>query len=72
MVIRNVSGTTTFNEFLELIREDQKADPLDGLIFMASPVNLDHNDVVSWLSANMRMFVEERRLGRFTINKVAY
>ena len=72
MVRRTVAGSNTFSEFLELIPEDQKADLLDGVIFMASPENTEHNDLISWLNALLRPFVEERRLGRLTINKVAY
>ncbi len=66
------SGPYTFPEFLELVREDQKADLLDGVIYMASPENTDHNDMVSWLGAILRQFVEERHLGRVTINRVAF
>ena len=72
MVRRSPAGTTTFSEFLELIPEDQKADLLDGVIYLASPENADHNDILCWLTAVLRPFIEERELGRLTINKVAY
>jgi Uma2 family endonuclease len=57
---------------LELIREDQKADLLDGVIYLASPENADHNDLLCWLTVVLRLFIEEHKLGRLTINKVAY
>jgi Uma2 family endonuclease len=72
MVRRTPAGTTTFSDFLELIREDQKADLLDGLIYLASPENADHNDLLRWLTVVLDLFIEDRRLGRLTINKVAY
>ncbi len=72
MATRTRSGPYSFADFLELIREDQKADLLDGVICMASPENIDHNDLVSWLGTVLRQFVEERQLGKVTINRVAY
>jgi len=72
MVRRTPAGTTTFSDFLELIREDQKADLLDGVIYLASPENADHNDLLRWLTVVLDLFIEERKLGRLTINKVAY
>ena len=42
------------------------------MIRIASPENVDHNDLVSWLGAILRPFVEVRQLGRLTINRVAY
>lgn len=72
MIRRTHTGTTTFAEFLELVQEDQKADLLDGVIYLASPESTDHNDLLFWLGTVVRLFVEERRLGCLTINKVAY
>ncbi len=66
------TGPHTFADFMELIREDQKADLLDGVIYMASPENLDHNDVVSWMDRLIGLFLEKRPLGRLTVNRVAY
>src|SRR3990172_9509774 len=72
MVRRTPAGTTPFSDFLELIREDQKADLLDGVVHLASPENSEHNDLLRWLTVVLDLFIEERRLGRLTINKVAY
>lgn len=66
------SGTTTFADFLELVHEDQKADLIDGVIYMASPENLEHNDIVAWLDRVLGIYVRKQRLGRITVNKVAY
>jgi len=72
MIRRNITGSTTFGEFMELVQEDQKADLLEGVIYLASPENTDHNDLIRWLSLVMGMFIEARNPGRLTINKVAY
>ncbi len=72
MVRKSSIGTTTFSEFFDIISEEQKADLLDGVIHVASPENSDHNQLVCWLTIVLRQFVEERKLGRLTINKVAF
>lgn len=71
MVVRR-RGVYSFAEFLELVPADQKADLIDGVIYPMSPENLDHNDVVGWLYALLREYVGARRLGRVTLNRVAY
>jgi Uma2 family endonuclease len=72
MQTRSRCGPFTFADFLELIQEDQKADLIDGVIYMASPENVEHNDLVGWLSTLLRLFVEDRCPGKVTINRVAY
>ena len=72
MSIQPRAGTLTFGDFLELVREDQKADLLEGVIFMASPESIAHNDLVSWLTEILGPFVRQRGLGRLTVNKVAF
>lgn len=72
MVRRTHTGTTTFTEFLELVREDQKADLLDGVIYMASPESWDHNKLVRWLTLVLGSFIEARKLGELAINRVAF
>jgi len=72
MATQTRSGPYGFADFIELTQEDQKADLLDGVIYMASPENIDHNDLVFWLGNILRLFIEERGLGHLTINKVAY
>lgn len=39
----------TFDEFCELVEDGQKADLIDGAIYMASPDNTDANLVNGWL-----------------------
>ena len=72
MATHTRTGPYTFTEFLELIPEDQKADLIDGAIYMASPESLDHNKLVFWLGTILNLFIEHHGLGELTINKVAY
>jgi len=44
------TGPYTFDDFCEMVREDQKADLIDGVIYMASPENTEANDLFVWLS----------------------
>jgi Uma2 family endonuclease len=66
------SGPFTFDDFCTLIREDQKADLIDGMIYMASPESLDNNDLFMWLSGLLRDYVESKRLGRVFGSRVAF
>lgn len=72
MVRRHRVGAYRFAEFLELVHSDQKADLIDGVIYLASPENIEHNNLLFWLGTIMRQYVEERRLGMATVNKVAF
>lgn len=72
MIRRSPLGTITFEEFCDLVTEDQKADLLDGVIYLASPESIEHNKLLSWLHVVLMQFVEGRGLGHLTVNKVAY
>src|SRR6516165_10399680 len=66
------SGSVTFDEFCALVREDQKADLINGVIYMASPENTDANDLVGWLYWLISAVVEELDLGRVFFERVAF
>jgi Uma2 family endonuclease len=66
------TGTVTFEEFVELVGDGQKADLLDGVIYMASPDNVPANDLNAWLTALLRGYVDERDLGHVYVSRVAY
>lgn len=72
MMTRTRSGPFTFTDFLELVSEDQKADLIDGVIYMASPESIDHNRLLGWMHMILASYVEVRMLGGVTINRVAY
>ena len=69
---RRRTGEITFEEFCDLIREDQKADLINGVIYMASPENLDANDLFTWLLRLLGDFVEEEELGKVYGPRVAF
>jgi len=72
MTTRTRTGSVSFAEFLELVREDQKADLIDGVIYMASPESVGHNRLVGWLSRMLGTYVERKQLGEVLINRVAF
>ncbi len=72
MVLRQRTGIFTFADSVELVREDQKADLIDGVIYIASPESTDHNKLLTWLLTIMRAFVEDRSLGEIFVHKVAF
>ena len=41
----------TFDDFSAIVREDQKADLIDGVIHVASPDNVAHFEINSWYHA---------------------
>jgi Uma2 family endonuclease len=63
---------TTFDEFYERVREDQKADLIEGVIHMASPESVDGNELVGWVLWLLTGFVDERDLGKVYFERVAF
>lgn len=66
------TGPYTFGDFLELVQEDQKADLINGVIFMASPESLEHNDAIGFLFRLLAGYVEHRGIGRVFVNRIAF
>jgi Uma2 family endonuclease len=62
----------TFEDFCLRVPEDQKADLIDGVIYMASPENTDANKLFLWLAGLIGDFVEERDLGEVFGSRVAF
>jgi Uma2 family endonuclease len=65
-------GYYTFGEFCDLIPDGQKADLLDGVIYVASPDNLEAAELQSWLAALLHGFVELTDVGKIYVSRVAY
>jgi Uma2 family endonuclease len=65
------AGPHTFEDFCALIREDQKADLINGVIYMASPENTDANDLGGWIYTLMRVFARRKKLGKVYVSRVA-
>ena len=51
----------TFEEFCVLVNEDQKADLIDGVIYMASPENIEANDIFLWLAPPARRLSSKKK-----------
>jgi Uma2 family endonuclease len=66
------TGIYTFGDFCALVREDQKADLIEGAIYMASPENLDGNRLFVWLLSLLEFFLDARDLGRVYGTRVAF
>src|SRR5579875_3356722 len=66
------TGPYTFEDFCTLIHDDQKADLIDGAIYMDSPENTDSNDLFGWLFTLLRMFVRRTKQGRVFGSRVAF
>lgn len=62
----------TFEEFCRLVPDGQKADLIDGVIYMASPDSTDNNEIIVWLCSLLFLFVLPGRLGKVYVNRVAY
>jgi len=65
------TGCHTYEDFCALVHEDQKADLIDGIIYMASPENTEAHDLFCWLLTIMNVYVEEKKLGRVFGSRVA-
>jgi Uma2 family endonuclease len=63
----------TVSQFYRLVPDGQKADLLNGVIYMASPDSIRSNDLTRFLSSLMSMYNEARSIGgRVFVNRVAF
>ena len=62
----------TFDDFLVLIRDKEKADLLDGVIHMASPEAPETNRLFVWLIGLLDDYVELLKLGEVFGSRVAF
>ncbi len=63
MSIATTTKRYTFEEFCRLIKDGQKADLIDGVIYVASPDNFDANRLQVWLGSLLEYYVDTRDLG---------
>lgn len=71
MKIAARTGPYTWDDFCRMIQEDQKADLIDGVIYMASPENTDANDLFVFLIGLFDDFAEYHDLGEVYGSRVA-
>ncbi len=58
----------SFEEYIELLDEDKRADWIDGRIeIMASPASLGHQDIGGFLHSILRPYLESKDLGRVVL-----
>ena len=62
----------TFDDFCVLVKDGQKADLIAGVIYMASPDNLDANNLFMWLGYLMGGIAEELDQGNIFGSRVAF
>jgi Uma2 family endonuclease len=62
----------TFEDFCAIVDGDQKADLIDGVIYMASPDNTDANELFVWLVSLLHDYVQAKELGRVYGSRVAF
>jgi len=62
----------TFDEFCALIPDGQKADLIDGVIYMASPDNTDAGEIGGWLYTLLAVYLQERDLGKVYCSRIAF
>jgi Uma2 family endonuclease len=62
----------TFDDFMTLVKDGEKADLINGVIYMASPDNTDANDLFMWLGGLMHDFAELKDLGKVYGSRVAF
>jgi Uma2 family endonuclease len=66
------TGHCTFDGFLAIVTRDQKADLLDGVVYMASPESTDDNKLVGWLYRLLSEYCERLDLGEIFFTRVAF
>src|SRR6516165_4390738 len=62
----------TFEDFCALVKDGEKADLIDGVIYMASPENTDANDLFMLLGSLILLFAQEKELGKVYGSRVAF
>lgn len=65
-------GPVTFEEFFERVLDGEKADLLDGVIYMASPDNTDASGLTTWLGTVFGGYVGYFDLGAIYLLRVCY
>jgi Uma2 family endonuclease len=69
---RKGMGPYTFEDFCALVPDGEKADLIDGVIYMASPDNIEAARVFTWLFRLLCEYVEIRDLGEVYALRVAF
>jgi Uma2 family endonuclease len=66
------TGAYTFEDFCALVEEGQKADLIEGVIYMVSPDNTEANELFMWLGTLIHLFARRNDLGKVYGERVAF
>jgi Uma2 family endonuclease len=66
------SNVYTFEDFCWIVRDGQKADLIDGVIYMASPDSIRADELFGWLRTVWSVDVRRMDLGRIVGSRVAF
>ncbi len=73
MIVEAAHRVWTFAEFCDRIPEGLKADLIDGVIYVASPDNIEHNELCLWNCEVLRRFLRKRKIkGRVFGFRIAF
>jgi Uma2 family endonuclease len=72
MSIASKTSFVDFDDFCLLVKDGEKADLIDGVIYMASPDNTDANDLNGWFLVLMRTYARRKGLGKVYVSRVAF
>jgi Uma2 family endonuclease len=65
-------GAFNFDDFCALVEDGQKADLINGAIYMASPENTNADALFGWIFTLMRLYINIDKLGRLFGSRVAF
>jgi Uma2 family endonuclease len=71
MKTKTRAGDWTYDDFCFRVREDEKGDLIDGVIYMASPENTDANELFVWLLTLLNLYARKQELGKVYGSRVA-
>jgi Uma2 family endonuclease len=70
---KTANGPITVREFYHLVADGQKADLIDGVIYIASPDKPDASDLTGFVDFLVRGYNDARRLGgRVFVSRAAF
>lgn len=72
MDLKAQSRSRTFDDFCVLVKDGQNADLINGIIYMASPENLETNNLYVWFIDLLEFFIEERELDELFGSRAAF
>jgi len=65
------SGVFTYDDFCALVRDDQKGDLIDGMIYLTPTESVAENDLFTWLLVVIGLYVRKKKLGKIHGSRVA-